>query len=630
MVDSQALSALTQTKAKFEKVSLKYATLQGKRMALAKIAESLADGVSKAKGRLSCSDEAVKVFQEMQRRANSRAVSDFEELLSAILSDVLPNEGRIKLDLDIKSGAACLGIGLLKAGSVTDVLEDNGGAVTNVVCAGLKFAALSRTNNRKFLVLDEPDCWVKPELVPSFLRVIADVALQIKTQTLIVSHHPAELLGENINRVKFTMGKSGKIKATVVEPIKNDWSDDREPGFRSIELINFKRHIHTTIPCFPGATAFIGDNNLGKSAALVSSFKAVAYNESSDSNINHDAKSATIIYHLEEDRHLIWSRDPSRNPVVLYELYQGDLLVKEGRPPSRGAAPDWVTDLLGIRRADGLELQLGHQKAPIFLLDQSAPKRAQLLSIGRESGNLVSLMQSYEELKRADKILVKTGEKDLGILFSKLSSSDVLDNLEDNVSGLREKVVELEDIAQDLMRVIDIEGRYAIALVSFTKAEQESRALAILPPLPQMKSLDSIDTLIELLDGGEKRAAKLPEWASVEVPSLGDILSLESFGKRIAFGEKFLAAIEKIPNELPHHPELKDIAALSLVMEQMEKAQQALISAENLRKDADTELIAGQTVFDELMASFGNKCPLCDSVIDHRHPFADSTPGVVA
>lgn len=630
-----------------EKVSTKYAKLQGQRTAIAKIAESLADRVAKAKGRQGCAAEAATVFNEMQRRAHALAVADFEALLSAILHDVLPGEGSVQLDLSIKAGAPSLNVNLLKNGNATDVLDDNGGAVTNVVCAGLKFATLSRTNNRKFMVLDEPDCWVKPYLVPAFLKVISDVATQAKTQTMIVSHHPAELLGDEITRVQFSVDDQGYIHATALEPVVALWEDDETPGIRSVELINYMAHKHTVIPCFPGATAFIGDNNLGKSAALVSNFRAVAYNASSDQCINHDAKSATIIYHLEKDQHLIWSRDPARNPVVLYELYQGDELVREGRPPSRNTAPDWVTALLGIQRVDGLDLQLSSQKLPVFLLDQSASVRAQMLSIGRESGHLARLMQTYEDLKRTDKVTVRTGEADLEHLFRQLSNADDLDDIESAIAQQRVALRGLETGTRDAIAILELERRFATSQLLVIRAEREVKAALYLPVVPLLHDTQRLEHLIGQLATGEACAAVLPprqlvkapllhdtqqlerligqlttgavcaaatqEWQLVKAPLLHDLAPLIDIGKRIAKGELCAPLRAQLPSQWPALPLLHDTEGLARMAVALEQAARSLAQAEVASAAAEADLVAGQAAFAALMRTLGDRCPLCDA-----------------
>src|SRR5690606_17040382 len=204
-----------------------------------------------------------------------------------ILNDVLPEEGVIRLLTQYKSNATWLDIALEKNGNLEDVVDGNGGAVTNVISAGLRFAALTRTPNRRLMVLDEPDCWLMENRVSAFARVISQVSAQTQTQTFFITHKNPAYFEGHVNLVQFYADDEGKVKASALAPVVQEWTDDETPGIRALELIDFRRHEHTLVPCYPGATAYIGPNNLGKSTAIVSSFKAVAYGESNDTMIRH-------------------------------------------------------------------------------------------------------------------------------------------------------------------------------------------------------------------------------------------------------------------------------------------------------------------------------------------------------
>src|SRR5690606_12576908 len=179
-------------------------------------------------------------------------------------------------------------------------------------------------------------------------------------------------------------------------------------------LYNFRKHVNTVIPCFPGATAIVGDNNLGKSTAIVSALKAVAYGESDDSMIHHDAQEAQVIFHLEKGIRIEWVRSRKGARSVVYRVFEGSNPepIHEGSPKSRNSAPDWIQDLMGVSRVDDLDIQVGNQKLPVFLLNESASRRAQILSLGRESGHLAALMKAYEDLKAQDGVTVKRGERE--------------------------------------------------------------------------------------------------------------------------------------------------------------------------------------------------------------------------
>jgi len=87
--------------------------------------------------------------------------------------DVLPGEKPVALDLSTERGLAALDICVRRPdGTLEDVLEDNGGALTNVVGMALRLIAVVKAGVGRFLALDEADCWIAPERVPAFYRVL--------------------------------------------------------------------------------------------------------------------------------------------------------------------------------------------------------------------------------------------------------------------------------------------------------------------------------------------------------------------------------------------------------------------------------------------------------------------------
>ncbi len=89
-------------------------------------------------------------------------------------------------------------------GQVEDILHGQGGSVCNIFSVGLRLIALSQLpeeRHRPFLVLDEQDCWLRPALVPVFMKLIAEIAERLELQVLVISHHPVDLFAESTERI---------------------------------------------------------------------------------------------------------------------------------------------------------------------------------------------------------------------------------------------------------------------------------------------------------------------------------------------------------------------------------------------------------------------------------------------
>jgi len=600
---------------------MRAARLQGVRQSAVRRSEELRASVSLAKGRLGLAEEVARIFDALQTKAHERSVGALQRLLSAILGDVLPNEGLVRLIAQVKANATWLDVALEKSqGHLEDVLDGNGGAVTNVISAGLRFAALSRTQNRRLMILDEPDCWLKPQRVPAFVNVIAQVSEQTQTQTFFITHHEPELLQGRVNVVQFTQTPSGGVRAAAELPLVHDWQDDETPGIRSIELFNVRRHAHTVVPCYPGATAIIGDNNLGKSTAIATTFKAVAYGESDDSIIRHDQQEARIVIRLENNLRLEWSRALKRSPSVLYKLYDGDELVCEGRQKARNQSPDWVTDILGVARVDDLDIQVGSQKSPVFLLDDSAPRRAQILSVGRESGHLKTLMRKYEERRVQDRETVKSGELELARLTAQLGYLAKAEDLLQRASALSERAEGLLSVLESLEQLHKSSSTLGLKEQGVDALLRQATVLQALPEVPGLYSLDDLVRVSRRIEQAQ-RFAGLPALPALPaVPALEQTADLSRLGQRMAQALAKLNMLQGLP-VLPEAPGLSDTAGLQKACTNLPVAHQAVAKSEKDLASLAELAHAQEQQLRATQKALGH-CPLCDHVFEDDHAHA--------
>lgn len=606
----EGVSALRQ---RVQSLKLRAAHLQGIAASEQAQFEQLVQDVAQAKARTGLHDEVQRVFTALQDRAHERSVGIFERLLSAVVKDVLPEEGRVRLLPHLKAGAPALDLALEKDGRLEDILEGNGGAITNVICAGLRFAALSRTNNRKFLVLDEPDCWLKPERVHAFFRVVSQVATSAQIQTMFISHHGLDKFEGLCNVVELQQGAQGEVRAQVLQPLLSDWSDEDTPGIRSIELVNVRRHAHTVIPCFPGATALIGDNNLGKSTAVVSALRAVGYGESDDTLIRHGHDECQIVVHLEQGQRLEMSRKVGRTPAVLYRLWRGTELVMEGRPAKRNQAPDWVVSLLGITRADELDIQLGNQKAPVFLLNDTASRRAQILSVGRESGYLRVLFKHYEDLRVQDRETIRQGEALLTRLTYRqrfLSRVGPAQQSASQAAVHSETVLEAFERSLHLRAVLERIGHLSVAV---TRSAREAAALAALPSAPALRETSALHLVATRIEALRRRTAAAPLPGMSEAPTLKDNKPLLEMGQKIAVLSRRVRLLQTLPEMLRAAPELADLKALERGLAEVQRRKAQQVQTLEQVAQVEKEMQAEAASLEHLKQSLGGQCPLCGS-----------------
>lgn len=104
---------------------------------------------------------------------------------------------------------------------VEDILTGQGGSVCNILSVGLRLIALSQlpeSQHRPFLVLDEQDCWLRPTLIPKFMKIIKKIAQRMDIQVLVISHHPLDLFSGDTDRILAL--KPDRQKGATIETIK--------------------------------------------------------------------------------------------------------------------------------------------------------------------------------------------------------------------------------------------------------------------------------------------------------------------------------------------------------------------------------------------------------------------------
>lgn len=627
---------------RFQSLRLRLAGLQGQARELQTRRATLSHDVSLAKARIELAPEAAEVFNYLQEKAHARAVGEFEDLLSAFVEDVVPEAGRIHLELGTERGAPALDILLDNGGDLEDILEGNGGGLTNVVVTGLGFSALSRTSNRQLMLLDEPDCWLKSVNVPNFTKVIAEVSnptrdedgkLSAGCQTLMISHNDISLMddgahiqdlrverdvevfaarhGVNVEYVGdvtdcayvvWVPGRGSK-KDTIqvryrpagegddelnaltkgfpyLESISGarTWESDDQIGIRWIECTNVRTHVRTRMDLSSGLNVLTGQVNAGKSNLYFTALRAMSYGESDDRMIRHGADCAIIRVGLENGVELEMVRNRNAAPKVMYRRYEHGVLTNEGRQESRSSVPAFISESLGINRVDGLDIQLRHQKQPVFLLNETPARRAQLLSVGRESGLLQALIERHRTQLRRDKEQVKRDEIELAqvnrtltVMAPLAGMATVVDILTGMMDEARESQQKLEGIRALVARMSPLRGP---AMLIDGYRDDFSRAIAV-PKCEDTRTLVSLVSRVERTH----MAARVPDLPTGPVlPTVSNLDVLNGLMSRLNVGTQANALFGVLPN-VPAVPAVSDIAKLSEVMQRLSKGAQASVLA---------------------------------------------------
>ena len=60
---------------------------------------------------------------------------------------------------------------------------------------------LDPNQHRRFLVLDEQDCWLQRELVPHLVKIVHDAGKELGYQVIMISHHELSLFEEYADKI---------------------------------------------------------------------------------------------------------------------------------------------------------------------------------------------------------------------------------------------------------------------------------------------------------------------------------------------------------------------------------------------------------------------------------------------
>jgi hypothetical protein len=131
-------------------------------------------------------------LQHLSDRLFGDLVTGIEKHLTQALQEVLGQAITLKVHKDFQRKATTMDFYIDRDGQAEDILRGQGGSVANVLSVGLRMLALTTldtTRHRRFLILDEQDCWLRPDLVPRLIRLIHQGAKSLGFQVLLISHH---------------------------------------------------------------------------------------------------------------------------------------------------------------------------------------------------------------------------------------------------------------------------------------------------------------------------------------------------------------------------------------------------------------------------------------------------------
>lgn len=153
---------------------------------------------------LSTAGDVTIALDQLSEKLFEETTELLEANLTTALCEVLGQELQLKVTKSTKRGAIHLDFTIERLSHSEDILKGQGGSVANVLAVGLRLLILSTFDegtHRRFLVLDEQDCWVSPDLIPQLTKIIYKASHELGFQVLVITHHNPELFSGYADKI---------------------------------------------------------------------------------------------------------------------------------------------------------------------------------------------------------------------------------------------------------------------------------------------------------------------------------------------------------------------------------------------------------------------------------------------
>jgi len=440
---------------------------------------------------------------------------------------------------------------------------------------------------------------------------------------------------------------------------------------RTIILTDFMSHARTEIDLGPGLTVLTGPNNSGKSA-VVEALRCLAVNPSPKYFIRHGAKEARVEVVFDDGVRLAWVR---RDKYALYEVTRPgadapEVYAKFGRKP-----PDEVLDVLRLSQVEledtsevrEIDVHLGNQREPIFLLNKPKTVMASFFASTTESAHLIKMQALLKNKINKAKAEEKELAARLGGFESRLDRLAPLPGVCLGLERLRGGLEAFQDrmrhdatlekaiaaqagTAVALARQLAAAKAYALlreppelsavaALRSLTlelghknglrrQAQAKSRALALLAPpaeaYPAAGLAASLDGL-RAVSARERQASKrgralaglAPPPASHDTQALASVLSRLAGLRRT---QADLSAQKSVLERTAPPPEAKPVTALASVIDALRAMEGKIKATASEAAQAAAQFAGLSQAIAARLRDIG-ACPLCGGQLDPEHFF---------
>lgn len=209
------------------------ATLRATRQVLENQHERDKADLAATQGRLDIYPRTAEALEVLSSQLFERLIAMLEEKLTIALQEVLgqPLKFRAELDTHKRAGSE-VRLFIERDSHEENIMKGTGGSVSNVLSVGLRLFALATLDPAKHarvLILDEPDCWLRPDLVPRLVKIIADASKAMGFQVIMISHHDLELFRQYADRIVAFEPVDGTVRVRHIDPRAEPGQHEERP-----------------------------------------------------------------------------------------------------------------------------------------------------------------------------------------------------------------------------------------------------------------------------------------------------------------------------------------------------------------------------------------------------------------
>jgi len=188
-----------------------------------KEAALLTDQMQQTEQYIAISDQVSEALETLSGQLFEQQLELIQEKLTIALQEVLEQPLKLKAVAEWKHKGASVDFQIERDGNIEDIIRGQGGSVANILSVGLRMFALmtlDETEHRRILVLDEQDCWLRPDLVPRLVKIIHEAGQALGFQVIMISHHDPAMFERYADCIyQFTPSKEG----VQVQRVETDW-----------------------------------------------------------------------------------------------------------------------------------------------------------------------------------------------------------------------------------------------------------------------------------------------------------------------------------------------------------------------------------------------------------------------